>query len=139
MAYLFDTNAISEALRQRPNPDFMRWLQVLPREDQFTSTVVVAELYVAANRSAGRERWLRRIEEDILSTMTILPFELECARMYGRLRAQLLDAGTPIGDIDTQIAATALYHRLIVVTANIRHFERVDGLQLYTFTPGKKS
>ena len=137
MAYLFDTNAISEALRHRPNPEFTYCLRELPREDQFTSTVVLAELYVAAHRSARREQWLRRIEEEILLTMTILPFGLECARMYGRVSAQLLDAGTPIGDVDTQIAATALYHRLTVVTANIRHFERVDALSLYRFTPGR--
>jgi tRNA(fMet)-specific endonuclease VapC len=44
--------------------------------------------------------------------------------------------GIPIGDIDTQIAATAIRHDLTLVTANIKHFRKVPGLALKTFTPG---
>ncbi len=139
VTYLFDTNAISEVLRPRPNLVFVQWLQQLPRAEQLTSAVVVAELYVAAYRSATRERWLQRIEQVILPALTVLPFDLDCAHAYGRLHAMLGQSGTPIGDVDTQIAATALYHHLIVVTANIRHFERIPGLQLHPFTPGEKA
>lgn len=136
MTYLFDTNAISEVFRRRPNPELVRWLNELPREEQHTSTVVIAELYEAAYRSAARERWLKRIEEGVLAAMTVLGFDLDCAHEFGRLQAQLEDDGTPIGDVDTLIAATALRHRLTVVTADDRHFQRVPGLRVRTFTPG---
>ncbi len=139
MPYLFDTNAISEALKPRPNLAFVQWLTHLTRGEQFTSSVVIAELYVAAYRSAARERWFQRIEQVIVPTLTVLPFDLDCAREYGRLRAWLSQSGTPIGDVDTQIAATAFHHHLIVVTANLRHFERIPGLQLHPFTPGAQS
>ena len=134
--YLFDTNAFSELLRRRPNPDFVAWLAKLPREQQFTSTVVVAELLAGAHASAEPERWLVRCEGDILQRVTILPFDIACARTFGVVFAQLRAAGTPIGTADAQIAATALHHGLVVVTANARHFDLVHGLEVRAFTPG---
>jgi tRNA(fMet)-specific endonuclease VapC len=68
--------------------------------------------------------------------MTTLDFDLDCARRYGWIHAQLARSGKPIGDIDTQIAATALRHDLTVVTANVRHFENVPDLELHAFTAG---
>lgn len=129
-AYLFDTSALSEVLRPRPDDEYVAWLSRLPREEQFTSTVVVGELFCGAMRSRASAKWLRRVEEEILPTVTALPFDLECAREYGRVRAELMDAGTPIGDADAMIAATALRHGLEVVTANVRHFRAVAGLAL---------
>jgi predicted nucleic acid-binding protein len=138
VTFLFDTNAISETFRPRPNQDLMRWLAALPRDEQYTSTIVIAELYETAYRSAAREKWLRRINELVLPTMTVLTFDLECAHECGRLQGALRTAGAPIGDADTQIAATALHHRLTVVTANDRHFRRVPGLRVRSFSPGSE-
>jgi tRNA(fMet)-specific endonuclease VapC len=50
--------------------------------------------------------------------------------MYGRIRAALEAAGTPIGPYDMQIAAIALVHRLILVTHNVGEFGRIAGLQI---------
>ncbi len=137
MSYLFDTNAISEPLRRRPNREFIGWLGALRPEDQYTSIVVVAELLTGAYRAAATAKWLERIEAHVLPSLTVLGFDLECAQQYGRLKALLGRAGTPIGDVDTQIAATALRHGLAVVTANTGHFGKVPNLQLETFTPGE--
>ena len=136
MAFLFDTNAISEVFRSRPNRGFCDWLEGLPREEQFTSIVVIAELYGAAFRAPNQDRWQERIEQGVLNAMTVLAFDLPCAREYGRLHAALTRRGTPIGTADVQIAATALVHGLTVVTANRRHYERIPGLVLKIFTPG---
>ena len=129
-AYLFDTSALSEVLRPRPDGEYVAWLSRLPREEQFTSTVVVGELFSGAMRARASARWLQRVEEEILPRVTALPFDLDCAREYGRVRAELLDAGTPIGDADAMIAATALRHGFEMVTANVRHFRMVAGLSL---------
>ncbi len=136
MAFLFDTNAISEVFRRRPNPDFVKWLQQVPREDQFTSTIVVGELLAGARSSAQPDVWLQRNEGDIIGRLSILPFDLECAHQYGIVRAQLRRMGAPIGEPDTLIAATALRHSLTVVTANARHFQRIQGLEVREFRPG---
>lgn len=136
MAYLFDTNAISEVFRRRPNATFVAWLGTVGPEEQFTSTVVVGELLAGARASGSPAVWLERYEEDVIRRMTVLPFDLECARVYGEVRAGLRKAGTPIGEPDTLIAATAMRHGLTVVTANARHFEKVRGLAVKDFRPG---
>lgn len=138
MAYLLDTNAISEVFRPRPNPNFVAWLNRLPREEQFTSTVVIAELYVAAFRADSAEKWLSRIEDSVLPAVTVLPFDLACAREAGEIQARLSREGSPIGTADVQIAATARIHSLTVATANQRHFRHVPGLTLRTFSPGER-
>lgn len=62
MAFLFDTDAISELLRPRPAIAYVKWLMNLSREEQFTSAVVIGELYKGAYRSHARERHLFNIK-----------------------------------------------------------------------------
>lgn len=130
MAYLFDTDAISELLRPRPLPAYVRWLETIPREEQYTSAVTVGELFKGAYRSDAAERHLRNIEERVLPAVTTLPYDVATAKVFGHLRADLERRGEPLPDADVQIAAIALYHDLELVTGNARHFGRIDGLRL---------
>jgi len=130
MAFLFDTDAISELLRPRPLKRYVQWLHEVPREEQFTSAVVVGELYKGAYRSPARDRHLGNIEGRVLPAVTVLPFDVATARVYGELRADLEASGNVLADADLQIAATAIYHDLALVTGNFRHFERVRGLRI---------
>jgi predicted nucleic acid-binding protein len=130
VAYLFDTDAISEALRRRPQPSYLRWLESLPRAEQFTSAVAIGELYKGAFRSATPEFHIERIEAKVLPAITVLAYDVSVARMYGEVEAEMHRRGTPLADADLQIAATALHHGLALVTGNVRHFERVPGLSI---------
>jgi predicted nucleic acid-binding protein len=130
VAYLFDTDAISEVLRRTPLPAYVAWLGTVRREDQFTSAVTVGELFKGAFRAQAQERHLRNIEERVLPTITVLPYDVATARAFGQIRARLEESGTVLPDADLQIAATAIHHGLELVTGNIRHFERIDGLRL---------
>jgi len=130
MAYLFDTDAISELLRARPLQAYVQWLETIPRDAQFTSAVTVGELLKGAFRSAAKERHLINIEERVLPAVTILPFDLSTARVFGMIRAELEMAGKTLPYADLQIAATAIYHDLELVTGNIRHFQRIPNLRL---------
>jgi len=130
MAYLFDTDAISELLKPRPAPGYVRWLAAVPREDQFTSAVVVGELYQGAFRSSAVVRHLGNIEKRVLPAVTVLSYDAPAARVYGQIRAQLESAGRPLADADLQIAATALVHDLELVTGNVKHFKRVPLLRI---------
>ncbi len=136
MPFLFDTNAISEAMRPKPNADYVEWLRHLPREEQFTSSVVVGEMYAGAYASQATAKWLDRIERLVLPTMTILIFDLPTAHEYGRIRAELRRSGQPIDEADMMIAATAVHHGLTLVTANVSHFSRIPGLSVRGFFPG---
>src|SRR5262245_24396245 len=130
MAYLFDTDAISEVMRPRPAPDYLAWLSIVPREEQFTSAVNVGELFKGAFRSVARERHLENIEKRVLPVLTVLPYDVAVARVYGELRATLESEGTPLAEADLQIAATAVHYGLELVTGNLRHFQRVPGLAI---------
>ena len=50
---------------------------------------------------------------------------------FARLKADLAHRGRVIGDFDALIAATALHHRLTLVTRNVRHFGRIAELLLH--------
>jgi predicted nucleic acid-binding protein len=139
VAYLFDTDAVSEVLRKRPAPAYVRWLKTVPREDQYTNAVVVGELFKGAFRSTDVGRHLKNIEERVLSSVTVLPYGVATARVYGEIRAHLETEGQSLADADLQIAATALEHDLELVTGNVRHFSRVPGLQIVdVLTPARR-
>lgn len=110
----------------------MKWLGSVPREDQFVSAVTIGELYHGAYRSEARERHLKNIDERILPAVTVLPYDTATARTHGQIRALLAGKGKPLADADLQIAATALYHGLELVTGNLRHFQRIPDLMLNT-------
>ncbi len=59
-----------------------------------------------------------------------MPFDEPAAQAYGRVRAALARAGTPIGPLDTLIAAHALSLGLTVLTNNLREFRRVPDLKV---------
>ena len=130
MAFLFDTDAISELLRPKPHTGYLRWVRTIPREDQFTSAVCVGELFKGAFRSSARDRHLKNIEERVLPAVTVLPFDIATARVFGEIRAELEGKGLLLPDADLQIAATAIHHGLELVTGNIRHFQRIPRLNL---------
>lgn len=129
MAYLFDTDAISELLRRRPLPAYVGWLSGIDRSDQFTSAVVIGELFEGAFLS-GEARHLENVEREVIPRLAVLPYGVKTARLFGELVAYLRADGRTLADADTQIAATALQHGLVLVTGNLRHFERIPGLEI---------
>lgn len=128
MAYLFDTDAISELFKPRPLPSYVKWLRSVPRAEQSTSAIVVAELFVGAFRSSAKARHLENIRKRVLPSLTVFPFDEAVAETYGSVRAELERRGQKLAEADLQIAATALVHGCALVTGNVRHFARVPGL-----------
>lgn len=128
MRYLLDTNVLSEVIRKEPNRGLLRRLDEIAPRDAVTSVVCVAELRHGTARVAHGARLWDRIAREILSRVDILPLgEAEAVRA-GDLLATLEAQGEPIGMEDVWIGATALEHRLTVVTRNLKHFRRIHGL-----------
>jgi len=65
----------------------VRWLASIPREEQFTSAVVVGDLYKGAFRSSAVARHLENVERRVLPAVTVLPYDVAAARVYGQIRA----------------------------------------------------
>jgi len=67
---------------------------------------------------------------DLLSDVTVLPFDAYCAEEFGKLRGVLKQQGVAVNPLDLQIAAVALLHNLTLVTNNTKHFQNIPGLTL---------
>jgi tRNA(fMet)-specific endonuclease VapC len=97
------------------------------------SAITQAELRTGASKSAAPVKTLRLVE-NFLRPLNIIEFESADAVAYAGVRAKLERAGTPIGPLDTLIAAQAVARKLIMVSDNEREFGRVSGLRLENWT-----
>ena len=125
---LLDTDVCVAFLRGRDAPVRDRLLE-LPPAEVFLCSVVKAELWVGARRSARVAENLRTLEA-FFEPIASLPFDDEAAARYGSIRAQLEREGRSIGGNDTLIAAIALAADATLVTRNADEFRRVPGLRL---------
>jgi tRNA(fMet)-specific endonuclease VapC len=126
MAYLLDTNIVSDLVRN-PSGPVSRHIRKVGETEVCTSIVVAAELrYGAAKKNSPR---LTAQLEAVLSALAVLPFAAPADAVYGTLRASLEQAGRPIGGNDMLIAAQALALGHMLVTDNEREFSRVGGLR----------
>lgn len=128
MKYLLDTNVCvrylngeSEVLRRR--------LQSTNLEDIAVCSIVKMELFYGAMRSNDPDASWRK-QQKFLKAFVSLPFDDIAALIAGRVRAQLVNLGTPIGANDLLIASIALAHNLTLVTHNTREFCRVEQLHI---------
>ena len=94
------------------------------------ASITASELLLGIYQALPSDQRERRMTfvESVLNGVQVLPFDLAVARTHARLIAQLAAVGKLIGSNDMIIAATALTHGYVVLTHNLRHFERVPGL-----------
>ena len=93
------------------------------------SSITVMELAYGAEKSANPEHNLK-VLEGFAARLEVLPYGDEAAMHTGQLRAQQAKAGKPIGPYEQMIAGHARSEGLILVSNNLKEFERVDGLRL---------
>ena len=134
--YMLDTNAVSAVMRGNPLMD-ERLLQLDPA-DWCISAVTHSEIcYGLSLRPEATT--LVRAADAFLAVATTLAWDATAAAAHGRLRTQLRQAGTPIGDFDEMIAAHALSVGAVLVTGNERHFRRIPGLTVENWIRGTTS
>ena len=124
MRYLLDTNACI-ALLNRSDPGLETRVRRHRTADVGLPAPVAYELYDGAFKSRRRDENLARLDSIGLE---IVPFDASDARSAGAVRASLERSGRPIGPYDILIAGQARARGLVLVTANVREFDRVDGL-----------
>lgn len=133
MIFMLDTNTCMCLLnRSTGYQKILARIDGLAYEQLVISSVTLAELrYVIAKnvkKSANRTKL-----EYFLYQFECLPFDTEATACYGDIRNQLESKGTPIGPLDTLIAAHALSVSATLVTDNVRKFECVNGLGIETW------
>ncbi len=124
---LLDTNICIHVINARPPAVLERFRQHRMGEIGVCSVVAAELAYGVAKSGSTRNR---QALEMFLAPLVILPFDEAALWVYGDLRAELERKGTPIGSLDTMIAAHALSQQSTLVTNNTREFARVPGLAL---------
>ncbi|MEQ1602322.1 MAG: type II toxin-antitoxin system VapC family toxin [Methylophilaceae bacterium] len=126
--YLLDTN-ICIYLTKQQHPALIQRFQALAEGEVAMSVITFGELQFGAHKSQHRKKVSEALEKLSLA-IPVLEMNQEVSLHYGDIRAHLQHAGTPIGNNDLWIAAHARAQGLILVTNNVREFERVPGLSL---------
>lgn len=128
--YMLDTDTCSYILREKPESVRDRFKSA--PEQIVISEIVLAELRYGANKHQTKIDEILAFVDDFESRLLVIPWSASAS--YGRLRAHLEKAGTPIANLDTMIAAHSLELNATLVTNNTRHFKRVPELVLENWT-----
>ena len=130
--FMLDTDTCIDVIRKRGGAVLQRLLACSP-DEVCLSSVTLGELEYGVAKSAAPER-NRMALLRFVTPLDVLPYGGGAAAAYGHIRGELERAGTPIGPVDTMIAAHALSLGLTVVTDNEREFRRVPGLSVENWT-----
>lgn len=127
LKYMLDTNIVIYVIKRRP-------IEVLNTFNHHAgqlsiSSITLAEMLHGAEKSAKPDENIRQVE-DFISRLEVVDYDQKAAAHYGDIRTTLERKGTPIGVNDLHIAGHARSMGLILVTNNLREFERVDALRL---------
>lgn len=124
--YLIDTNIVSELRKLRPHGAVVAWIETVVDADLYLSAVTLGEIQAGiqmtreqdALKAAEIEAWA----DQVAATYNVLPMDATTFRVWARLMHRQSDTVYE----DAMIAATAIVHKLTVVTRNVRDFERFN-------------
>jgi tRNA(fMet)-specific endonuclease VapC len=127
--YILDTNACIALINGTSLPVRRRFKEALAAGSVVcVSTVAVHELWYGVSKSERRDYNTDRVNAFLAGPIHLLPFDEADARAVGEVRALLEQERRPIGAFDSLLAGQAARRGMTLVTANVREFERVDGL-----------
>lgn len=101
-------------------------------ESLFISEITLAELKFGVAKSSTSER-NNEVLNNFLSGVQVLPI-FDALEVYAAEKARLQKNGQPVDDFDLLIGATAVTNELILVTNNVKHFERLSDIQIENWT-----
>jgi tRNA(fMet)-specific endonuclease VapC len=124
---LLDTDILSEVLKGR-NPQVVAQAEAYLRHHAMLTVSAVSVIEVVSGlqrmaHSAQLEQFLRALD-----AIEVLPVDTQSAVLAGQIDGDLLRTGQPIGRADPIIAAQAITHGVVLVTGNVRHYERIVAL-----------
>ncbi len=126
--YLLDTNICIYLIKMKPIR-VLRRFQEIEAGHIGISSITFSELVFGVQKSQYYKKNIQALEKFTIS-LEILPYDTKAAYIYGKIRKELESQGTPIGPMDTLIAAHALSRNSVLVTNNAKEFKRVRKLKV---------
>ena len=135
MKYLLDTCAISELIKKKPNPKVTAWVSKTEENRLFISVLTFGEIHKGIEKlpkSKKKEKLHNWVNVELKERFKnrIIDFDLPVATTWGKIQALSESEGKGMPAIDGQIAATGIYHDLVVVTRNTSDME-ISGVSLF--------
>jgi tRNA(fMet)-specific endonuclease VapC len=124
---MLDTNICIYILKKRPS-SLLDKLNIVQKKGVCISAVTYAELQYGVERSSSK-KLNQRIIDDFVSHLKVLPWDMDSAKLYGKIRRDLEKKGSPIGNMDLLIAAHAVSLKHTLVSNNLKEFKRVQNLK----------
>jgi tRNA(fMet)-specific endonuclease VapC len=124
--YLLDTCVCISMFRNEGR--VRETLQKVGVQNCYISEITVAELYFGLAKASDKKRKLDDIRE-VQRLFRVIP-AYSSYKEYGEIRYSLEHTGQRVDQFDLLIGATALHHNMTLVTSNLRHFERMEGLKI---------
>jgi tRNA(fMet)-specific endonuclease VapC len=124
--FLLDTNIVSYWMRG--DQKIIKKLKTHKPYELSLSTITLAEIFYGIRKSNVKKKERLDKIESICAQLDVFPFDKTAADNYGTIRVFLERKGIPISERDVQIASIAMANDLIIVTHNIKEFERISGL-----------
>jgi predicted nucleic acid-binding protein len=124
MKFLVDANVLSEPTRPSPNSKVVDWLSA-NEEHLVVDPIILGELRIGIlSLSSGRKRTqLEQWFSTFIRTIDCLHWDAAASYRWAALVVDLTEKGKPMPVLDSLVAATALAHKLTIVTHNVRHFK----------------
>lgn len=124
--YILDTDIPSYLIREDHETVTKKFSELY--DSCAISSITAAELQYGARKRNNKQ--LTQKVKAFCNLVEIIPWDEDAAKAYAKLRVELETSGTPIGNIDMLIAASALARKAVLVTNNTEHFSRVKDLKL---------
>ena len=135
MGLIFDSSVLIYLERNLQNIE--KIISDREEEPYGISVITVSELLHGVHRADSEKRRLEReaFVERVIELFPAYPFDLNAARIYARIWANLVKKGVALGSHDLMIGSTAISMGFSVITTDIRDFEKIPGLKIERFTP----
>jgi len=131
---MLDTDTASYIIKAR-SPEISARVSAIPPSLLCVSVITRAELQYGLKRLPAGHRLHVGVRE-FLRIVRVLPWDADAADYYAEIRHQLVTTGQAIGEMDMMIAAHSLAARAVLVSNNVRHYERIPGLALVNWSEG---
>lgn len=131
--YLLDTNICISLIKNRY--EIRNKVERIGADNCFVSEITIAELFYGAAKSGKAKHYddVKTIVE-LFQVISVYP----SLRLFGELKATLEKAGKQLDNFDLMIGSTAVHNNMVMITSNIKHFERIPGINLEDWCDNNK-